>query len=58
MSNTILLCWVLLYLWLLVSGPGTLQTLRNEIKVINYVEMSSKLTDIYYLHIYYRRLRS
>ena len=46
MSNTVLLCWVLLCLCLFVSGPETWQTLRNEIKAISYTEMSSKLTDI------------
>jgi hypothetical protein len=52
MSNTVLLCWVLLCVCLWVSGPETYQTTRNEIKAINYFEMNNKLTDTYYLHIY------
>ena len=43
-------------LW--VSVHEIWQTALNEIKEINYAEMSSRLTDIKHLHVYYRRLRS
>jgi len=49
MSNTVVLRWVLLHPCLYVSGHETRQILRNEIKALNYVEMSSQLNDIYYL---------
>jgi hypothetical protein len=52
-DQLILLYWVLLYLCLWESGPETWHTSRNESKAINYVEMSSKLTDIKYLRMYY-----
>jgi len=38
-----------LCLCLCVCGPETRQTLRNGIKAINYVEISSMLTDVYCL---------